>query len=342
MARIREDQSVAPASLPTRNSMAKSKDSASDKLCRGMVLRVRYVDDPLNQTINSQNPQVTYDVILTSGPREGQIFSNVRSMNLLGGQDNYSEILYRAASKPFTGPDGKPFQNQDGDVVYLEFINGDLSSPLITGLGNHPLDRDKTGATKAHGPRWIQEYNGVNTLVDKDGNYKLVRKGGVYNKPTDSFVPVDDGNEAEIQMTANQLQLGAGKDSVTQILDGKNLALTSTVGTNGAVQILDGKNGIITIKTKALSVIIDSKANKVTVTAAAGSAEIELDGNSGKISLKGSNVDVGTAASHMAVLGDSLLSWLNSHFHMIGITPTTPPTIPADSSLLSATVKIQA
>jgi hypothetical protein len=241
------DDSILSANQSRKHLMEKNRIDNKDMLCRGMVLKVNYVDDKLNLTSNTQNPEVTYDVILSSGPMEGQILSNVRKMGILGGQYNFSEIVLRQASKPFSGTGAKDFNNQDGDIVYVLFVNGNLSSPAIVGLGNHPLDATNTGATKTDGPRLIEQFNGVNTLIDKNGNYTITRKGGSYDAVKDAFVPVDAGNEAQIKFTSNKMTLSSNGQMVEQVIDGAAQKLTVTMQ-SGVTLTIDGAGNSITIK----------------------------------------------------------------------------------------------
>ena len=95
------------------------------------------------------------------------------------------------------------------------------------------------------------------------------------------------------------------------------------------------------------SVVIDDSASAITVqtnggtiTLKTGAGTITIDG-SGNISLTGVNVSLeassvalgGSAAAHPLVLGDVLLTWLNTHVHF----PTAPltPAVPLPPTALS-------
>ena len=322
MAKVRTDQSVMSANTPARSQLSEERANRSTEMHRGMVFRIYYTDDPKNVTKNSQNPQVTYDVILISGPMEGQIIPNVRSASSLGGQYNYSETVLRKASKPFSGPGAVPLCKQDGDIVFIEFTNGLLSAPVIVGSGAHPLDKANTGAKKADGPYMVSEYNGVKTLIDKNGVFTLTRKGGQFDATQDFFIPAAGGNEAQLKLEKEKLSTSAKEVSIA--LDGtaKKISMVTPGG---------------------VTITVDGEGKKVTITAKGGSGEVEIDGASGKISLKGDLVDIGAAASSLCLLGTEFLAWATSHVHTSGGpgSPTSPPIAPPPASTLSGTVKVQ-
>lgn len=74
-----------------------------------------------------------------------------------------------------------------------------------------------------------------------------------------------------------------------------------------------------------------------------GSVLIELSANTARI--KGPNIvlDLGGASDQSMVKGDALLTWLNTHTHPVPAAPGTssPPTVPADASLLSPNAKLR-
>lgn len=186
---LRRDGSIQSANLPTKDSLYQNKVGVDHAIYRCMITKVYFVDDPLNITFD--NKQVTYDATIIGGRREGQILNNIRTISSLGGQYNYEERVFRKATAPFSGPTKVSLSKQTGDIVYVGFLVGDMSLPIIIGCGTHPLDKTTTGATIAEGSRSIKEYNGVNESINKDGEWELVRKGGTYNSTSQYFVPAD-------------------------------------------------------------------------------------------------------------------------------------------------------
>jgi hypothetical protein len=66
-----------------------------------------------------------------------------------------------------------------GDRVYIAFINGDMSRPVIIGNAQHPNQIDEFGGEKHSDvkPQAIFQYNGMRFTVDKDGQFTLMHKG---------------------------------------------------------------------------------------------------------------------------------------------------------------------
>lgn len=290
MAKLRKDYSVRSANVPVKAALSQYRANRDLNMYRGMIYRVYYTDDPENTTSGSQNPQVVYDVILTSGPLEGQILTNVKTASSLGGQFNFEEIVFRKASRPFSGQLRVPLNQQDGDVVYIQFVCGNLSSPVIVGAGAHPLDVTNTGATSEDGPRRVVEYNGVNTLIDKNGNWILTRKGGAYDDVADYFTPnARDTIEAQIQLLHNQINRNVGAGTITEAMDG-NAQKYTLMMKNGLTITFDGQGDQVTIVTKGgATLTIDGNAGTIKAVDNAGGT-LKISG--GKVGLGASSAEV--------------------------------------------------
>ncbi len=238
MSGYRRDLSVESANTPTPSNTHKTKDYAMYKC---MVIGVYYKDSKLNITTNSKNPQVVYEVVILGGFQAGQQISNVRLSANLGGQYNYSERVLRKASKPLHST---RLSEQDGDIVFVQFIQGNKTAPEIIGLGTNALDGDSTGATIEDGPRYVEQYNGIHTSINKDGEYVLTRKGGTYDASTDVFTPTEDGTfQSKITLNAEGIKIEGdvgtvevvGSDGATLKLEGSKVAL----GDSNGDEILD-------------------------------------------------------------------------------------------------------
>lgn len=312
MGKIRTDYSVQSSNLPVKRELAYNRANRDQNTHRGMVIDVLYVDDPRNPTRNSQNPQMVYDVILIGGPREGQIIKNCRSMNALGGKSNYAETVYRKASKPFVGVGALRLNQQDGDIVYVEFVDGDQSAAVISGLGNHPLDKDNTGATKSNGPRMVWEYNGVFNEVNKNGELTIRRKGGTYKSPDDFFEPVKTGDEVTIQLKKNQLVQTVAKDAIKNDMDGNTESMTITFKSGMKVTI-DGKNDVVKIESKG--------GAKATIDGKTGEVHLK-DNGTGALRIKGSKVALGASSAELLQQISDTLDKLKTFFQNVDATHT--------------------
>jgi hypothetical protein len=171
---IRQDGSVQSANTPVYNKLAKNRVDRDYGIYRCMITRVYYTDDEQNLTF--ENKQVTYDAVILGGPKEGQLINNAKAISCYGGEFNYAEKIYRPIETKELRE--KKISEHKGDIVYIGFLQGNTSAPVIIGGGVQPFDKDSTGATKAEGFRVRTEYNGVFEEINKNGEWELRRKGG--------------------------------------------------------------------------------------------------------------------------------------------------------------------
>lgn len=256
----RRDGSIQSANLPSRSNIRKNQVALDYSIHRCMITDVFYIDDAKNTTFD--NKQVTYEAIILGGRKEGQLITNIKVANELGGQYNYQERIFRKTFNPFAGPDRVPLPEQKGDIVYIGFISGDTSHPIIVGCGTNPLDKSTTGATISDGPIERREFNGVYHKINKNGEYEFIRKGGTYNADAGYFVPADRATEEEngkaadeefqarLKFADNEMLL---EDPNSSLLFKKNEKLvTLTVGKEDSSVVInvDGENEEVNIKTK--------------------------------------------------------------------------------------------
>ena len=305
---------VLSSNTPTAINTGSARDT---QLYRCIVVRRYFVDDPLNITQKAPNPQVLYDCAVLGGFQEGQTISNCRLASWLGGQYNYAERVLRPNQKPLNEI---PLKDQDGDIVLVQYIQGQNMAPMIVGMGTQPKDGDSTGATIETGPRWIEEYNGVKTEINKDGEYSLIAKGGELDMETNTFMPAEGTQNSSITLD---------KDKKITILAGEGTSVE-----------LDGQSDSINIKTNAgMNIIISGSG--VSINAGA-TATITAD----TIDLKAGLVNVGDGASFKATIFENLKTAFESHIHqvpqaMAGLLPSQKPLQPLLPDVGSSSVKIK-
>lgn len=315
--KLRSDGSVQSNATPTPGRL-RTDDYA---MYRCVVTKVIYVDDPQNVTTNASNPRVLYDLVVIGGYGSGQIISNARLSSDLGGESGYYERVLKACSTEISN---SRLSDADGDIVYVQFVQGHTGFPVIVALDNGIHTSDKIGAKLADGPRSIRQFNGVRETINKDGEKVLEVHGG----------------------TANSEKGGFSKASTPLLTETISKDEKVTRAFKSGLQVVeDGAGDKVTITTAGGAIInVDGAGGKITLTK--GSTIIELDGNGDKISLKGGFVDLGASVSDFAVLFTELLTAFNTHTHMApqapaGTLPTTPPVAPMLQIVGSQTVKVQ-
>lgn len=368
MGRIRQDGSIQSANTPDGRFLAKNRIDRDYAIYRCMISKVNYIDDPQNYTF--QNKQITYSAVIIGGKKEGQTIENIKSSNQYGGEHNFYERVWRQIEPNTKGIGEKPIAEQTGDIVFVAFIQGDTSAPVILSGGTQPLDEDSTGATRADGHRLRSQYNGVFEEINKDGEWEFTRKGGAYDDVKDFFTPQDKQEspeeeklfEARFKFSKNSMlwedpqnsitflkkekkyTLQVGENTIKEEFDGTAEKTTRTFK-SGMVVEMDGKNDKITATMgSGTTMSIDGKSNKITIDA--GGTQIVIDGNSGKIELKGDMIDIGKSVSDFAVLFSELMTAFNTHTHNApqapaGIIPTTPPLAPLLQTVASQTIQLQ-
>lgn len=360
MGRQRSDGSIQSANTPVRGNLAAEAIEVDNGMYRCMVVEVYYTDDQGNLTFD--NKQVTYDCIILGGRQEGQIIPNCKLSNMFAGQYNYSERILRKAESAFAGTTGKRLAEQKGDIVYVQFVQK-TSNPVITGLGVHPLDKTTTGATKADGPIYKEEYNGIQRSINKNGEFCITRKGGTlsdkgYFVPADRATEEEGGKAAEleylsrIKMAGDTLVIEDPKSSLT--LDLVNESFTAKIGKDKSTTFkIDGKNDKTSLTLASGTLIdVDGAGGVITIDADGGTNQIVIS-KSGEITIKASSkvsveaplVDVGEGAAFSSTLFENLLSEFAKHTHMstsiLAPSPSSPPLAPLISLVGSQSVKVK-
>ena len=308
------DTGVLSNNTPTPMNLG---EGHNNMLYRGIVTKRYFVDDPLNVTQKATNPQVLYDVAILGGFAEGQIITNCRLSSWLGGEFNYAERVLKPNSKPLNEV---PLKDQDGDIVFFQYIQGQKLAPIIVAMGTQPKDGDATGAMISDGPRWVEQYNGVETTINRDGEYSLIAKGGELDMEANTFTPAEGTQNSSITLD---------KDKKIIILAGEGTSVE-----------LDGQSDAINIKTNAgMNIVISGSG--VAINAGA-TATITAD----TIDLKAGLVNVGDGASFKATIFENLKTAFESHIHqvpqaMAGLLPSQKPLQPLLPDVGSASVKIK-
>lgn len=340
----RSDGSVYSENTP---SLDFSKGQRVFGTFRVILTSIKYVDDKKNIYGKTQAPEVVYDGVIVGGPEEGQQISNIKdATNGTGGDKNYGERIFRVCSNPLTGPKAVPLSKQDGDLVYVNFVNGNTAYPIIIGGGKSPKDFKTTGAKKADGPRVIEEYNGIFQQINKDGEYTLLRKGGTFDPIKGVFKPGEEkssmvfldkkGSILVLSNDGSLLSLNAEKGEVSIIQkDGHTFAMTqdelSLMHKNGQTILKLGSDAVQLTSEKDLIL----QGNQITQESGAGTytAQGDMIVKGGTLTLNGGmkvnslgQVGIGNSFGELFDLLDQLLTALQTETHIGNLGfPTSPP-----------------
>lgn len=362
----------------------KSEDSRDDIKNEGLVFmlgqveKIHFTDDKSNVS----KKVVEYDVSVRDDSGGQSTYRNIRLMSDTYGSNDFQETILEFNEVAFSGKldISNFFVNKNGTTVVVAHFGGNKDKPFIIGAFPHPA---KSGAKRADGIRKLGEYRGVEWNINKDGELIITQRSPrspsgklTKNDKVNTEIKLDkEGNVSIKDKESNKIfldrenkkikisQSSNGSEINSIELDRESSKLTTKIGTQGLTEIIDGQLDKHTLQTASgLIVEYDGALDKVSYTTAggpsvtvfgsgsiivsAGGASMSVDGNTGLIQLSGQLVDVGAAASALAVLGPQLLAWLATHIHIGDGGPvpglTSPPIIPPPASILSTSVKIKA
>lgn len=325
---FRPDGSIDSSNNPVAGNQYSVRDFG---LYKGQVINVVYTDSEENTSGEDSSPRVQYEVRVMGGPRDGQIFKEVTELQTFGGISNYSERIWKGTTT-LTRQDPasifvlESYEELNGDLVYIQFVNGDLNYPVIIGGARHGVTNFE-GATEEDGPRFTTKVNGITTEISKDGEFSWTKANGMFSptpfpnpkgSPTllqDQFVELP-GFEEAVQITLGnefdflfKMNVTPGQ-GIEVAIDGTadTFTLTTLVGSS---LLIDGTGDKLAFTTAAgLSVTADGLGDKFEVAGVAG-ATFALDGVSDAFTIAtaaGSKLEVsGTSGISMEdPLGDKL------------------------------------
>jgi len=215
----------------------------------------------------------------------GQLYYGVRDIRGSGGIYNshirvrkgVDHTKYSAKIPSSPKEDSAYYEDQDGEAVWCLFIEGNGDFPIIVGSRSHLRRKDNPNfkkATKANGIFERYEFNGMEFLIDKDGNFTV---GQVGLKSSASQIPIVLNPEALVPVPS-KVTFGKNGDITLSINDAQ-LSMTFTKATNkceltagvGAKIVLDGTGDSITCQT--------ATGSKIKL----GAAKVGLGGPGGEV-----------------------------------------------------------
>lgn len=281
--RIRGDGSIQSSATPTHQNIGRQEDYA---IYRCMVTSVIYIDNPLNITANGQNPRVLYDVVVLGGFASGQVISNCRLSSDFGGNSSFWERTLRASEKDVSKT---RLSDCDGDVVFVQFVQGHTGYPVIMALDNGIMTSGILGATLELGPRSLRQFNGVQESINKDGELELQVKGGVAIPEKGSFKPAEAPALFTSKVDKTEKYTRTFKSGLKVEEDGKGDKITHTF--KGGLKVTtDGKNDSVKIVTKGgATASVDGKTGEIALK----------DNGTGALKIKESKVALGASSAEL-------------------------------------------
>lgn len=152
----------------------------------GYVVAVHYPTDPGYTSFKN----VVYDVVASvsnggSGSYAWQVYSNLTWGASLGGSTNdFMRFRIRTPTSWVRGSIIDDTLISQSSKVIFACDNGRSQNGIILGLAEHPslLADDKT---LGHYYKW--SFNGINQLINKDGEYSLEYSGAILDPGTNSY-----------------------------------------------------------------------------------------------------------------------------------------------------------
>jgi hypothetical protein len=365
--RFRSDGSIQSSNLPTRENNT-SDQNFDTKIYRALVVNVVFADSLSNISKNSKASEIYYDVIVLGGQKSGSLLSNCKVMNPMGGSFDY----YHRVLKPSTLElRATRLEDQDGDIVYVSFIQGNSSYPVIIGvetLGNE-LDPESHAPTQEDGYVYKNSYNGATEVVNKFGDYFFSVKGlKNFDEATGKLEINTDQNDYYGSLNITEAGLFIGNKIFAIFTDTNSNTYRRVVGINtdgtyrlnetfsvqdermvreyesGLTITEDGKNDVVTIETEGGTVVtVNGQSGFINLKV--NNTELIINGASGKITLNSGFVDLGDSIADLVVKYTELKTQFDSHFHnapqaISGVIPTTPPLVGLLPTAGSSKVKV--
>lgn len=204
--------------------------------------------------------------------RNDSIEVNARLLRRFGGVFNYEDVVdhgYKFDDKP---DPTRAFEAKAGDAVLVAFLNGEAREAVILGGLIHPARKSTLDITK--GPQYLSEFNGVETSINENGEYKLTFKA----IPT-NIAKLDEKPQAKLPAPTYDDKIGGSffhfdKTGSIELNDKdqngfQNLRVdkpngTITINSGKIKMVMTKKDERVDLKCKVLDVISDDKISGKT------------------------------------------------------------------------------
>lgn len=242
MASILSDGSVIPSWLTpveveSLGYVIDQQLSNNATLKLGYVVAIHWPDEVGYQTFK----EPVYDILsYTSVDVEAatwQHFRNVRWGGGLGSNTkDFTDIRFTYPKEVWT-PNTAPSIDmlKQCSAVTLLCLNGQSVGPYIVGFARHPYR--EVGLTKDDGYHYRWDFNGMSSIIDKDGQYKVMFTGAILDPSTNTY------KEAPAETTGTFFQFTKEGNWLVDDAKGERI-------------LLDKKNASLNIQARKMAVDI--------------------------------------------------------------------------------------
>ena len=180
---------------------------------------------------------------------------NARMMTKFGGIYNYEDIVphgYKIQDLPDLTND---FAAKAGDTVVVGFLNGESRDAIILGGMFHP--GRKSIIPVDDGPQYKSEFNGIETQINKDGEWTLTFKGVPLNAPLLNIKPGPKLLPPTYDKIIGSTYMKLDKMGGWQIND-NSAALPQSI-------VIDKTSGSLTLTSGLAKIAMDKMSNAIDV-----------------------------------------------------------------------------
>lgn len=294
------------------------------------------------------------------------VLVNVQESGMFGGIGDYFQRRARV-TKDSDSP--KSLGSEDmaaavGDRVYIAFINGFITKPVIIGYAPHPNQTEEFTGDESD-PKAVFQYNGVRVEISETGSLVVKRKGapevkyaprsgvgGLLALASGSSEPLNDALKPAADTEVVMFEMTDGglfklRDANGQFIELDRESKTITIGNNGQkstdtelstpslggsekITVSDGDKAVMIeardkIGTNSKGTSEHSSAKAWTVKSMEA---VELEGAAAKLKLSQGKVGLGGPGGELLDLFDKLLDEINTH-----VTDTMTPTNQSNGNL---------
>jgi len=250
--------------------------------------------------------------------RNNSIEVSARMIRRFGGVFNYEDIVYHGYKIDNKLDPVRDFDAKAGDSVLVAFINGEGREAVILGSLIHPARKSTVDITK--GPQYISEFNGIETTINENGEYKITFKA----IPT-NIGKLDDTPSKTLPKPTYDTRIGGSYiqfDKTGSIeLNDKDLAGIQNLR-------IDKPKGTIEINSGKIKLTLTKKEEKVTLKCKILdiTSDNKVIGKTEEFSLNASKfVKINSPKVAIGKSGVELLDQLSKLVDMLGkVTPISP------------------